>query len=93
MQLNIREEIIMSYKKLIENCQKAIDNNIDVEKNFKLIREYMKILNQVKIKSASDYDGVIKEMERMSKSNFNRTDKFNNKTDELKFERYNSKSI
>lgn len=69
MKLDIRAEIISSYEKLISDCQEAINNNIDVEKNMRLIKEYTKILNEVKKKPASAYYGVVREMERVSKLN------------------------
>lgn len=73
MQLNIRNEIICSYEKLIRDCQIAIKNNVDVKKNLRLIEEYGKILFEVKNKPENAYDDVLKEMERMSKSDFKKT--------------------
>lgn len=66
MQLDIKEEIIESYQKLIHNCKVAIENGEDVEKNLQLIDEYNKVLNYVKAKPNSSYDSIIKEMKRIA---------------------------
>lgn len=66
MQLDIKEEIIESYQKLIRNCKVAIGNGEDIEKNLQLIDEYNKVLNYVKTKPNSSYDSIIKEMQRVA---------------------------
>ena len=70
MQLNVKSEIISSYEKLIKDCQVAIENNIDVKKNLSLINEYERILLEVQRKPENAYDGVSKEIERMSRFDF-----------------------
>lgn len=70
MQLDIREEIINSYKKLISDCEKAIEDKINVENNLIIIDEYKNILKQVELKQASYYHRVLKEMEKVSKRDF-----------------------
>lgn len=66
MQLDIKEEIIESYQKLINNCKVAIGNGEDIEKNLQLIDEYNKVLNYVKTKPNSSYDSIVKEMQRVA---------------------------
>lgn len=66
MQLDIKEEIIESYQKLISNCKVAIGNGEDIEKNLQLIDEYNKVLNYVKTKPNSSYDSIVKEMQRVA---------------------------
>lgn len=67
MELNIKEEIIASYEKLIKDCETQIEMSIEVDKNSSLINEYNNVLNEVKLKSEDAYDGVLKEMEQSSR--------------------------
>lgn len=64
MQVNIKEEIIDSYERLISNCEGLIESNIDVEINTELIEEYNKVLSEVKDRSEKSYDDVLKEIEK-----------------------------
>lgn len=66
-EINIKEEIVESYKTLISDCEKSINKGIEVEKNKQLLKEYRNILNQVLVKSDDTYKKIAIEMKRMSK--------------------------
>lgn len=68
MELDIKEEIIESYEKLIRDCERAIDNNIEVESNLIILEEYYKVLNKVKNKSKYSYDGVLRAMKEFTRT-------------------------
>lgn len=62
---DMKKEIIISYEKLIENCEKAIENGVDIDKNKMLLSIYSENLITVKRKPKNAYDDVLKEMKRM----------------------------
>lgn len=66
-EINIKEEIVESYKTLISDCEKSINKGVEVEKNKQLLKEYRNILNQVLVKSDDTYKKIVIEMKRMSK--------------------------
>lgn len=62
---DMKKEIIISYENLIENCEKAIEKGVDIDKNKMLLSTYSDNLIKVKRKPKNAYDDVLKEMRRM----------------------------
>lgn len=80
MQIDIKNEVLTSYRKLISDCKKSIDRNIDVEKNLALIKEYSNILYRVSMKPKSSYEAVEEEILKAAKiAKENKLSKFSNK--------------
>lgn len=63
MKINVKKEIVNSYEKLISDCEKAIENEVEVENNLKLMNEYKRVLNKVKLRPASAYSQISKKTE------------------------------
>lgn len=62
---DMKKEIIISYENLIENCEKAIEKGVDIDKNKMLLSTYSDNLIKVKRKPKNAYDDVLKEMDRI----------------------------
>lgn len=62
---DMKKEIIISYENLIENCEKAIEKGVDIDKNKMLLSTYSDNLIKVKRKPKNAYDDVLKEMNRI----------------------------
>ena len=53
-----RSEIVMCYENLIQECKNNIKNNVDVEVNSQMMKEYKVILYEVKCKPNSHYKEI-----------------------------------
>lgn len=62
---DMKKEIIISYENLIENCEKAIEKGVDIDKNKMLLSTYSDNLIKVKRKPKNAYDDVLREMKKM----------------------------